>query len=128
MKKRNTIQKQIILDSIKNTKSHPDVNELLKIVKEKDSTIGKSSIYRNLNSMIEDGSVKLILTNSNSKRYDGNTSNHNHFVCNKCNKVIDIMKEETIDKKLEKEYNFIIQEKNTTYFGICDNCILKKNI
>ena len=126
MKKRNTIQKKIILDSIKNTKSHPNVNELLKIVKEKDSTIGKSSIYRNLNSMVEDGSVKLILTNSNSKRYDGDISNHNHFVCNKCNKVIDIMNEKTIDKKLEKEYNFIIQEKSTTYFGICNDCISKE--
>ena len=128
MKKRNTIQKQIILDSIKNTKSHPNVNELLKIVKSKDSTIGKSSIYRNLNSMVEEGKVKLILTNSNSKRYDGDTSDHNHFICNKCNKVIDIINDEAINKSLEKEYNFIIQERNTTYFGICGNCISKKDI
>lgn len=126
MKTRNTIQKQLILDSIKNTKIHPTANDLYEMVIRKDNTIGKSTVYRNLNQMVNTGEVKVITNHNNSKRYDGNLCNHDHFICNICGKIIDLDKDNIANNScIENKYNFKVINKNIIYEGICEDCLKK---
>ena len=128
MKTRNTVQKQIILDSIKNTKTHPTALDLYNMLLKKDSTIGKSTIYRNLNQMVDNGDIKVITTHNGSKRYDGTMEDHDHFICSKCGKVLDLGIDTSNNTNIiEKKYKFKVINKNTIYEGICENC-LEKNI
>lgn len=129
MKKRNTLQKQLIIDCLKNTKSHPSVNQLYYMVSKMDNSIGKSTVYRNINYMVKDGTVKTILTDNGIMRYDGDISNHDHFVCNRCGKIIDIdAKFNIINIPLEKQYNFKICNKKVVYEGLCGDCLNNNNI
>ena len=127
MKTRNTVQKQIILDSIKNTKIHPTASDLYDILSKVDNTIGKSTIYRNLNQMVDNGDIKIITTHNGAKRYDGDMEDHDHFICSKCGRVLDLGNDTSNDTTpIEKKYKFKIVNKNTIYEGICENCL--KNI
>lgn len=127
MKTRNTVQKQIILDSIKNTKIHPTASDLYDMLSKVDNTIGKSTIYRNLNQMVDNGDIKIITTHNGSKRYDGDMEDHDHFICSKCGRVLDLSNDTSNDATpIEKKYKFKIVNKNTIYEGICENCL--KNI
>ena len=127
MKTRNTFQKQIILDSIKNTKIHPTASDLYDMLSKVDNTIGKSTIYRNLNQMVDNGDIKIITTHNGSKRYDGDMEDHDHFICSKCGRVLDLGNDTSNDTTpIEKKYKFKIVNKNTIYEGICENCL--KNI
>lgn len=127
MKTRNTVQKQIILDSIKNTKIHPTASDLYDMLSKVDNTIGKSTIYRNLNQMVDNGDIKIITTHNGSKRYDGDMEDHDHFICSKCGRVLDLGNDTSNDTTpIEKKYKFKIVNKNTIYEGICENCL--KNI
>ena len=126
MKKRNTIQKQIIIDCIQNTKIHPTPKELYELVKEKNPEIGQATIYRHINNMLDDETIRIVHQNANGKRLDATFLEHDHFVCKKCGKIIDILfKDNQFNKQLEKEYNIIIQNKNTIYEGICEECSKK---
>ncbi len=127
MKTRNTVQKQIILDSIKNTKIHPTASDLYDMLSKVDNTIGKSTIYRNLNQMVDNGDIKIITTHNGAKRYDGDMEDHDHFICSKCGRVLDLGNDTSNDATpIEKKYKFKIVNKNTIYEGICENCL--KNI
>lgn len=124
MNNRNTIQKRVILDVLKSNKTHPTASKLCQLVKEKYPNIGQATIYRNLKSMKENGDIIVIPSKNNINRYDGDISKHNHFICKKCGDVIDIyINEKHENKKIEKEYGFIVQDENIIYEGICKNCI-----
>lgn len=51
MNSRNTSQKNIILEVLKNNRSHPTAQELYTLVKEKDPTIGQATVYRNVKNL-----------------------------------------------------------------------------
>ena len=128
MKNRNTIQKQIIMDCIKNTKTHPTAYELYEIVKEKKTNIGQATVYRTLKSMVNDNSIIVIALENGINRYDGDISPHSHLICSECEKTIDIFHHDNnniID--IENEYGCKISNKNIIYNGVCKNCLKKKN-
>jgi len=123
---RNTIQKQVILDNIKKTKSHPTASELYEMIKKNNPKIGQATIYRNLKAMASDGDIIIIPGKNNINRYDGDITFHNHFICEKCGKVTDIfISRETINNEIEDRYGIKIKRESTVYEGICKDCTNK---
>ena len=61
------------------------------------------------------------------ERYDGNTSEHTHFICLDCGAVIDVDAE--IDPALadavEREYDLDVYSKQLTLYGKCVVCRAK---
>ena len=128
MSNRNTMQKQIILDNIKKTRIHPTASELYEMIKKENPNIGQATVYRNLKTMAKNGDVIIIPCDNNINRYDGDTSFHDHFICEKCNKIIDVFEDKnSFYDNLEKKYEFQIKNESTIYKGICKNCIEKCN-
>lgn len=128
MNERNTKQKEDVLRVIKNTKTHPTMKEICQLVKEINPTIGQATVYRNINRLTEEGKVIRILDPTDEYHYDGDISEHSHFICTSCNKIIDIFNDyQKINKKLEKKHNFKIDEKIIIYKGICEKCLKKNN-
>ena len=123
MNSRNTIQKQIILDNIKKTKSHPTANELYEMIKKDNPKIGQATVYRNLKTMANDGDIIIIPGKNNTNRYDGDINLHNHLVCEKCGKVTDIfISRDVINNEIENKYGVKINRENIIYEGICKKC------
>lgn len=123
MDHRNTRQKNIILKAIKDNKSHPSIAEICKLVEKIDSTIGQATVYRNVKKFVEEGKIYQIKTKSGVDRYDYCTD-HIHFECLVCGKIIDIMDDDLL-KELSirfydrcediKNYNLILE-------GYCKEC------
>jgi len=118
-KERLTNQKRVILEYLKSTKSHPCAKEVYLEVKKKLPQISLGTVYRILNQLKEKGEIKEILTEVS--HFDGDTSFHSHFICEKCKKIFDVFEEipELKNKKLKvgkiKDYQII-------FYGICKNC------
>ena len=49
---------------------------------------------------------------------------HHHLICTKCGKVIEVEGDllENLEAKIEKQYNFKINDHSVKFFGICENC------
>ncbi len=123
--KRNTKQKKIILKVIKEDKTHPTIKEIVSKVRDIDKRVGVATIYRNINSLVEEGSLKrLELENTH---YDSDTSSHNHFVCNNCHKIIDIYDNDYNIKSLDN-YDFKVVNVNIIYEGLCSDCLKRKDL
>lgn len=128
MNLRNTKQKEIILEAIKETKIHPTSQQLISLVNKKDESIGQATIYRNIKKLKEEKQI-IELETENGHHFDYNRKNHYHIYCKNCKKIIDIFKLESL-KKVEKELkenNIDIDIENILFTGICEYCKGEKN-
>ncbi len=126
MKTRNTKQKELIVEILHKNRTHPTIHEIYEYAKEKDSTIGQATIYRNVNKLVEERKVlKLPNSTNDSFHYDINTEPHVHFICNKCFKIIDISDDDYKEylKNIEKKHSLSIDKTNIILEGLCDNCL-----
>lgn len=49
-----------------------------------------ATLYRNLHRLVEDGKIRTVLLGERVVRYDPETSDHDHFACERCGRVIDL--------------------------------------
>jgi len=122
-KSRNTKQKELILNVLKNMKTHPTIYELYSEITKIDNTIGQATIYRNIKKFVEEQIIYVIKTRNGIDRYDY-YNKHIHFECLGCNKIYDIYDNEVFNV-LEKRYindNIQILNYNITLDGYCNKC------
>jgi len=123
MTKRNTKAKQLILDSLKNTKSAVS-QEILQ--KELGEEVDRATIYRVLNSFCDDGIVHKILSDDGKYYFafcvncsgKHHKHNHFHFRCLECGKIECLPNE--MDVKLPQGYKSV--NFNGFISGYCANC------
>ena len=124
----NTRQKQLILSCLKDNKNiSVDVFDIVKFLALNDIRIGVSTIYRYLDLLEEDGSVKKF-TDGKSARYqyiDKNSCPHHyHLKCNSCGKLIhlecDCMNE--LNDHISSSHGFVVDNSKTVIYGKCKEC------
>lgn len=91
-----------------------------------DSTIGQATVYRNVNKLVENNKLRRISIDNDIDHYDGDVSNHYHFVCTVCHEIIDIFDEINLPTlKIAKEFKCQIDKKEIILYGKCSNCLKK---
>ncbi|MCL2863508.1 MAG: transcriptional repressor [Methanimicrococcus sp.] len=123
MIKRNTVQKMKILEYLMSTKSHPTAEAVYAVVCKDIPTISLSTVYRNLNTMAEDGEI-LKFEVGNEAHFDADTSFHHHVYCKMCKEVYDLHDAEIAKFITEnaKIPNFIVENTNLIFLGRCCEC------
>lgn len=122
-------QREQILDVVKKSYEHPAAEEVYEIVHKNDKKISKSTVYRNLNELAEDGKIIKISTLANGYRFDYMKSKHHHAVCNECGKVFDFeynLDMKDIQNELKKQVPFDTILNCITVVGTCNECKNKK--
>jgi Fur family ferric uptake transcriptional regulator len=117
-------QRDTILNTLCQLKTHPTAEELYDLVKERIPRLSLATVYRNLELLSEMGYVQKLDTGGRQKRFDGNPSNHPHIVCVICGKVADIeMQNDPVffDAIIDKKGYDIIAQK-IEFQGICPKC------
>ncbi len=116
---RFTNQKMAIWEYLKGVKTHPSAEDVYNEVKKILPRITLATVYRNLKSMAQEGIVQEI--SDKILRYDGDTSLHAHFICEKCDKIYDIFGKCGLIKPTSIKVGKI--KKHQIYFyGKCKNC------
>ena len=131
MQQRQTIQKQIIietLDRLKPIKGHLSIDEIYNAIKEDYASISKTTVYRNVRQLAESGTIMQVILEDGIERYDLNTHDHYHFTCKICSTIYDVEIEGLLDfsKTLAKNYGFAMEKTNLSFTGICDVCDSKE--
>ena len=82
------------------------------------------TVYRNIALFKDEGKVSVICNVNGEERIDGNTEPHPHFVCNKCNAVIDVENNQNADDLESQlaEEGFKVENRFVIYYGICPKC------
>ncbi len=120
-------QRESIVNILKFNYEHPTAYRIYELVKEVEPSISKSTVYRNLEQLVEAGLVRKISTGGDFEHYDiERHDGHSHVICKCCGNIFDI------DLNMDSIVNSI---KNQTQMsccneilvmGICKNCDKEK--
>lgn len=123
-----TKQRNIILEVFKN---HSDENltaeEIMSLLNECSVTVSKATLYRNLDLLVSKGIVCKVLLDNLCSCYIYKSERNNssiNFCCDCCGEIVQI-NSPSINKmnvKLEKEFDFLIDQSKTIIHGICNKC------
>ncbi|MBQ7881048.1 MAG: transcriptional repressor [Clostridia bacterium] len=108
-------QRESIINILKLNYEHPTAYRIYELVKEIEPTISKSTVYRNLEQLVELGKVRKISTGGNFEHYDIVRDSHSHAICKCCGNIFDV------NLDVEKIANFI---KNQTEMSGCNEIIV----
>ena len=85
------------------------------------------TVYENLLSDI--GEIRKLTNFGSADRYDGRVAPHSHFMCTKCNRVID-MQSDSLNGILEQAAAEFVHGKvfdvDASFYGICKECLKKE--
>ncbi len=122
--KRNTMQRMLVLNAVKNYNTHLTADEIYENIKEIYPNISKGTVYRNLNELVSDNLVSKVIIDGSADRFEYISEPHYHLRCNKCGGVFDVkipyMKD--LDIQASQLTGFTLYSHNTTFTGICDKC------
>ena len=114
-------QRDTILENVLSRCDHPTADMVYEDVRMILPNISLGTVYRNLNLLVELGSIRKIVMPGSSDRYDKTLESHYHLFCNKCGSVHDIMLVDikNIDTLVEEETGFKIVSHDIVFTGIC---------
>ncbi len=122
---RVTPQRLLILDAVCEGQGHTSFGEIYRRVKEMDSTIDQSTIYRTLNVLCEIGIVVSADIGEDGTVYEiaGKTPHH-HLVCRECGAVQALNHDvvQTLFDAVQREHRFMVHTNHLVLSGLCQEC------
>ena len=121
---RVTPQRIAVYEALVNSKEHPSADTVYRLVKEVLLHISLDTVNRTLQTLVEIGVAFTTEGSGDTRRFDGNLGNHQHFKCIKCKKIIDLHHEsfDNIQVPASIGEKFTVLRKTVYFEGICDLC------
>lgn len=125
--RRNTYQRQMVLDAIMQRTDHPTADDIFVDVHNRDPHISRATVYRNLHLLVEDKTISSVRI-GRGERYDYRTDQHMHLVCERCGAIIDASAPEAFSQleQVAKDYGFEPYSRQIIYRGLCANCLSRE--
>ena len=116
---RNTKQRELIFKIIDNSCNHLNAYQVYELAKLEMPNISLGTVYRNLSNLVKYNKIRE-LEIFGTLRFD-KKDQHMHFICNKCNDIIDIFDcilgdDKYINGNLVMDYDIKLN-------GICKKCM-----
>ena len=135
--KYNTKQRDLLIEYLKTVPhTHVTAADIREHFSGIGINIGVSTIYRQLERLVEEGTVKKYTIDSISPacfEYDSGIDEENnacfHCKCIECGRLIHLQCEEIkeISEHLYNVHNFTMMSGRTVFYGLCENCSGKRS-
>ncbi len=118
-----TPQRLCILDTLKEC-GHATLEDIQKIISGKFPTLSLSTIYRNLNEMMQKNMVSEVKFANKKDYFEIAKDNHVHLVCQKCKKIEDFkIQTDDISKQIEEKTGDKVLADTLCFDVICKDCL-----
>lgn len=130
-----TKQRALILECMKlNKEKALTVDEICEELKKADVSVGRTTVYRYVDSLQKNGSVRRFSEEKGkSATYQYVESHslcqeHLHMKCTNCGKLVHLSCDfmSGVCSHLYEHHRFRVDNSKTTIFGICDSCYSKE--
>ena len=124
MIRRNTIQKNLILNTVHDLKKHATADDIYNIIAQKQPSVSKATVYRNLNILAEEGKIRKIEVAGGPDFFDYICEKHFHVRCIKCGQIFDVELEPFPELKPSTRNSSSMQflDYDILFKGICSDC------
>ena len=122
---RMTGNRQVVLEVLRSTKSHPTAQDVFLSARDLQPQIGFATVYRTLDWLVQhDLAQEVYRDKDGAAHYDANVARHDHAICNRCGKISDV--EAPLHALayaiIERASGFRIDWHATEFSGLCDAC------
>jgi Fur family transcriptional regulator, peroxide stress response regulator len=118
-------QRAAILENVKGRKDHPTADMVYSSVRETYPKISLGTVYRNLSLLTEMHEIRRLHCGDGTEHYDGDISDHGHFICTGCGRIVDLFKDDApaADDAWPKHRDIAkIAYRSVIYYGTCTAC------
>jgi Fur family peroxide stress response transcriptional regulator len=126
VKYKHSHKRDAILELISSTTVHPSAEWVYRELKPRYPDLSLGTVYRNIAMLREGGKLCSVGVVAGEERFDGNTDEHAHFVCERCGAVIDIPEagaaRQAEFQEITGRHGFVISRRQLFYFGLCAEC------
>lgn len=128
MEKRNTVQKQLVLQAVQRLHNHPTAEQVYREVAASHPTVSKATVYRNLASLSQDGRLRHIPMPDGADRFDHFLAPHSHIACVCCGALADtpICGDAALDRQVERLTGYSRASHELVFRGLCPACAKKQ--
>ena len=122
--KRNTRQRQVILEELQKATSHPTAKDLYKVVQHRLPNISLATVYRNLDFLSQKDIIQKLDTSGKEARFDCNPYRHYHVRCINCGRVDNVhdLSADILENITDKLSDYEILGHRLEFFGVCPDC------
>ena len=131
--KYKTKQRETLISYLKTIPGiHFTAGDICDYFKKQGQPIGQSTVYRQLEQLVDEGIINKYIIDSNSSacfEYTGTDIHAEaipcfHCKCEKCGKLIHLhcVELDAIQVHLYEEHQFTLDPLRTVFYGICDDC------
>jgi Fe2+ or Zn2+ uptake regulation protein len=119
-----TKQREVVLQVIRDADQHLTASEVFAAAKELLPSISFATVYNSLRFLKEAGHIAEIQFGNGASRFDRMTSRHDHAICTRCGKLVDIEMDLPADllKNAAKFSKFRPESIEFTLRGLCPDC------
>jgi Fur family transcriptional regulator, peroxide stress response regulator len=120
---RNTKQLKVVWDAVKNDKSHPTADQIYEKVRKRLPNISLGTVYRNLQKLVAVAKLQIVML-GRSQHFDPLVGPHQHFICEVCERVFDVIVESENELKPAKlpHEGFKVTSHQLAFYGTCKHC------
>jgi Fur family transcriptional regulator, ferric uptake regulator len=121
-----TPHRQLILDIFLEHEGHRSVEDICRVVRQKDPRVGYTTVYRTMKILADCGLAREIDLADGITRYEHlyNHEHHDHLICMQCSKSIEFYRPEieALQDDASGQLGFKVQDHKLQIYGICSDC------
>lgn len=121
-----TDQRKLILEEFLNTETHFTAEEMYDKLKQTNSNIGLTTVYRTLKLFCECGLANELKLADGISRYEHlfGHKHHDHLICIECGQFIEVLDPEIeeLQNRLAQKNDFKVLHHRMELYGICKDC------
>lgn len=123
---KRTAQRDLILEVFLRTEDHVSGEDLYQLVREKDPSVGQTTVYRTLRLLTDAGLAREVRFGDGRAHYEHNYKHqhHDHMICKECGKIIEFYSPEleAIQDAMAAKHRFELTSHLLRMIGICADC------
>ncbi|MGL4412436.1 MAG: Fur family transcriptional regulator [Bacteroidales bacterium] len=117
-----SVQRIAIMDYLLTHKTHPTVDDIYMELVAFIPTLSRTTVYNTLGLFVENGAALCLGIEQKNARYDGDISNHAHFLCKNCGELEDVHDFADTNFISAMPRGFQVTEVHVYYKGYCSKC------
>ncbi|SHG80074.1 zinc uptake regulator, Fur family [Jatrophihabitans endophyticus] len=127
-RQRATRQGGAVRDALHNAGGFRSAQDVYAVLRTNGDAVGLSTVYRHLQSLVDDGVVDVIHTPEGEATYrycgDPGAGHHHHLVCRRCGHTVEIEGRavERWASEIAREHGFAEVDHTVELFGLCPVC------
>lgn len=122
-----TDERQDILRAVMHNDEHFEAEQLLLDMRQKDSRVGKATVYRTLKLLVACGIVKEVHFSNKQVHYEHTYGQdpHDHMVCRRCGRIIEFGAADVVRLRaaLAAQHRFHALAHRFQITGLCEACV-----